>query len=253
VVDKSRKRERQAVLEELRQKQRRTARRRVFLVVGVAVAVAATIVGFALYRIHQDNARQAAFDKLPLDGIGAPASSCGEITTQKTDGSHEHVKIDSQVTYDTAPPAYGTHWSQENVAPAPFATKFYTEEDRPELEALVHNLEHGYTILWYDESVADSDQLDDVRGIAEKFRADGENYRLKFIAAPWTAADEEESGTFPDGMHVALSHWSAGGSGETDVDKERGVFQYCGEPSGAAVKDFMAKYPYTDSSEPDAP
>jgi len=250
VADKSRKQDRQALLEELRNKQRSTNRRRALLIAGVGGVIAATIIGFAVYGVLHERAQEKAFDDLPLDDIGAAASTCGEITTQQTDGSHEHPSIKTQITYDTAPPAYGPHWSQPNVAPAPFGTKFYTEKDRPELEALVHNLEHGYTILWYDDSVADSDQLDEVRGIAEKFRGDNPNF--KFIAAPWTADDESESGSFPDGMHLALSHWAVSGSGDSDTDKERGVYQYCGEPSGAAVKAFMAQYPYSDSPEPNA-
>jgi hypothetical protein len=158
------------------------------------------------------------------------------------------VSPKTQVIYQTAPAAYGAHWSYPDLAPAPFDRKFYTADDRPELESLVHNLEHGYTLLWYDESVADdAEQLDEVKAIAGKFKANGGyNPNLKFIAAPWTAADEAESGTFPDGTHVAFTHWSARGD-------EAGVFQYCGEPSGAALKAFMAEYPYTDSTEADAP
>jgi len=237
VADKSRKQDRRAVLEELRDQQRSTSRRRALLIVGVGGVIAATIIGFAIYGVLHERAQTKAFDSLPLDDIGAAASTCGEVTTQETDGSHEHPSTKTQITYDTAPPAYGPHWAQPDLAPAPFSTKFYTEKDRPELEALVHNLEHGYTILWYDDSVAGSDQLDEVRG----------------IAAPWTAEDADESGAFPDGMHLALSHWSAGGEGETDIPKERGVYQYCGEPSGAAVKEFMSQYPYSDSPEPKAP
>jgi hypothetical protein len=252
VADRPKGQDRKAVLDELKRKQR-AVRRRGFLVVGVCAVVAATILGLAGYHAYQDHQDKKAFAALPLDGIGAPLSSCGEVTSQKTDGSHEHVSPKTQVTYATAPPAYGAHWSYPNLAPAAFERKFYSADDRPELEALVHNLEHGYTVLWYDESVADSDQLEDIKAIADKFEADSYNPLLKFIAAPWTAADEKESGTFPDGMHVALSHWSAGGSGETDAAEERGVFQYCSEPSGAAVKQFMIDYPYTDSTEPNAP
>ena len=47
--------------------------------------------------------------------------------------------------------------------------KLYTADDRPELETLVHNLEHGYTILWYDETVAaDDDAMTSSRAIADK-------------------------------------------------------------------------------------
>ena len=33
--------------------------------------------------------------------------------------------------------------------------KFYTSDDRPAVATLVHNLEHGFTLLWYDETIAD--------------------------------------------------------------------------------------------------
>jgi hypothetical protein len=185
--------------------------------------------------------------------MGAPAKVCGKVTTKPADGNQQHVPTGTQVKYSTAPPAFGSHWNEQNVAPAPFNVKYYTEKTRPELEALVHNLEHGYTILWYDDSIGDdADKLNVIDGIADKFRSSSNNLRLKFIAAPWTSADEKESGKFPDGMHVAFSHWSAGGSGESDTSKQVGVFQYCSEPSGAALQKFMLDYPYTDSPEPDA-
>jgi hypothetical protein len=253
VAKKSSKSDRQAVIDELRKKQKGAERRRGFAIVGVCAAVAVLIVGAAAYRPIMNWYDLRKFKDLDLASIGAPASSCGKAEEKKADGNQQHEPYGTQITYTTAPPAFGPHWNEAGQAPAPFNRKFYTAEDRPELEALVHNLEHGYTILWYDDSIADdSSQLNIIDGIADKFRSDSDNYRLKFIAAPWTSEDEKESGKFPDGMHVAITHWSAGGSGESDTSKQMGVFQYCEEPSGAALKDFMLKYPYTDSPEPDA-
>ena len=220
---------------------------------GVCSLVALLIVVAAAYRPVKNWWDLRKFKDIDLASIGAPASACDKVDHQA--GRRQPAARDRpvQVTYDSAPPAFGAHWNEQGVAPAPFNRKYYTDKDRPELEALVHNLEHGYTILWYDESIADdADELNVIDGIADKFRSDSDNLRLKFIAAPWTSADEKESGKFPDGMHVAFSHWSAGGSGETDTSKQVGVFQYCSEPSGAALKDFMLEYPYTDSPEPDA-
>ncbi|HEX5088563.1 MAG TPA: DUF3105 domain-containing protein [Nocardioides sp.] len=253
MAKKPTKSDRQAVIDELRKKQKGAERRRGFAIVGVCATIAILLVVAAAYRPVKNWWDLRKFRDLNLASIGAPASACDDITTKKADGNQQHVPTGSQVTYTTAPPAFGSHWNEQGTAPAPFNRKFYTDKDRPELEALVHNLEHGYTILWYDQSIADDgDELNVIDGIADKFRSDSNNLRYKFIAAPWTAQDEKESGKFPDGMHVALSHWSAGGSGETDTSKQVGVFQYCSQPSGAALKDFMLKYPYTDSPEPDA-
>jgi hypothetical protein len=251
VSKKSSKSDRQAVIDEIRRKQKGGERRRGFAIVGVCVLVAVLIVAAAAYRPVRNWWDLRKFNDIDLASIGAPASACDKVTTKKAEGNQQHVPEGTQVTYTTAPPAYGSHWNQAGVAPAPFNRKFYTEKDRPELEALVHNLEHGYTILWYDDTVAgNASQLNVIDGIANKFRSNSDNFRLKFIAAPWTAADEKESGKFPDGMHVALSHWSA--KGGDSGDQQEGVFQYCSEPSGAALQTFMLDYPYTDSPEPGA-
>jgi hypothetical protein len=110
----------------------------------------------------------------------------------------------------------------------------------------VHNLEHGYTILWYDETVADDpDKMIEIEGIAKKLDVSDSNFRFKFIAAPWTSDDVKEGKAFPEGKHIALSHWKGG-------DKTEGIWQYCTEPSGEALADFMKDYPYTDSPEPNA-
>ena len=219
--------------------------------VGVSLVVAAIIIGVSVFlTTREDDEKVDDLSKQPVESLGATPAACDAITTTPTDGSQKHLPVDEQIIYPTAPPAYGPHWSQPGVAPAPFEKKFYTAQDRPELEALVHNLEHGYTILWYDESIAeDPDALDVVKAIAEKFRG-ANDLRAKFIAAPWTAEDVGESGAFPDGRHVAFSHWSAGGAGEEDPAKQLGVFQYCSGPSAAALDEFMVSYPYSDSPEP---
>lgn len=244
------KSDRKSVIEQMRKKQKSTQQRQGIAIVGVCVLVGALIVGAAAYQPIKDWWDGRAFDKLALSEIGAAPSACGEITTKPATGNQSHVPVGTQVEYQDAPPAFGKHWNQSGVAPAPFERKFYAE-DRPELEALVHNLEHGYTMLWYDESIADDEEaLDEIRAIAEKFNGT-DNFRYKFIAVPWTSEDENGA-TFPEGKHIAFTHWSAGGTGQTDVKKQTGAFQYCSEISGAALEDFMSKYPYFDSPEPNA-
>jgi hypothetical protein len=155
------------------------------------------------------------------------------------------------VNYTTAPPAFGPHWNEAGVAPVTMARKFYSPSDRPPLEALVHNLEHGYTIVWYDATAnKDGEEIAQLRAIASKFPGDS-NMRYKLKIVPWLPSDENGK-KFPDGKHIAITHWSAGGDGQTDASKQVGVFQYCSTVSGAALKSFMTKYPYTDSPEPAA-
>jgi hypothetical protein len=246
---KSAKSERQKRIDEAMKKQRSAEKRRGFAIVGVCVTVAVLIVGAAAYRpvVNWWDLRQ--YNNLDLADVGAGPSVCGDIETKEATGVSDHVPTGTQVDYKDAPPAYGAHWNEANVAPAPYDDKFYGENDeRPELESLVHNLEHGYTILWYDDTIADDrGQLAQITAIAKKFRADDDNFRFKFIAAPWTQDDSDEVGKeFPDGQHIAFTHWKG------DSEKSTGVWQYCSEVSGEALDDFMKEYPYTDSPEPNA-
>lgn len=237
--------DRQAVIDSIRNKQKGAEKRRGFAIVGVCVLVAVLIVGAALVKPVGDWLSLRSYKGKSLDEIGAPADACQEITTKKATGEQEHVEPGTPIQYEDAPPAFGQHYNVWDT----IERKLYTAADRPDVGELVHNLEHGYTILWYDKTVADSDSMmDDLRGIATKFD-DNENYRNKFKAVPWTSEDGE---AFPGDQHVALTHWSVGGTTETSGGKQVGVFQYCSAPSGAALADFLEKYPYTDSPEPSA-
>jgi hypothetical protein len=256
VAKKSVKSDRQAVIDEIRKKQKGADRRRGFAIVGVCALIAVVILGLAIYPIIKRNLDLREFNNLAIEEIGADASVCQDIETKPANGSADHVSETQQVVYEEAPPAFGSHWNVAGLAPATFERKFYTAGDRPELESLVHNSEHGYTIMWYDTTIAaDDDMLNQIEGIADKFQGDDFNQQFKFIAAPWTEDDENEGAgdnVFPEGQHVAFTHWSAGGNGETDTSKQAGVWQYCSEPSGAALKDFMKEYPFSDSPEPNA-
>lgn len=251
MAKKPAKTDRQAVIAKMRKQQKGSEHRRGLMIVGVCAAIALLIVGAAAFKPIKDWYDARAFDNLSLADIGAPASACQKITTIKADGNQDHVPTGTPVQYGQAPPAFGAHWNEAGVAPAPMDRKLYTSSDRPPLESLVHNLEHGYTILWYDDTIAKDDAaMTTLRGIADKF-AGTSNYRFKFKVVPWTAADEGGK-KFPAGEHVAFTHWSAGGSGETDTSKQAGVFQYCSDVSGAALTKFMDEYPYFDSPEPNA-
>ncbi|MFT4286864.1 DUF3105 domain-containing protein [Nocardioides sp.] len=251
---------RRAVIDDIRKKQKGAEKRRGYAIVGVCTLIAILIVGAAAYQPVKDWWDERQFDAVNLADIGAAASVCGEESYEASEGS-THVATGTQVTYNHAPPATGNHWNESGVAPLPMAKKFYGTEDRPELEQIVHNSEHGYNIIWYDETVAqDADEMSELRAIAAKFPGDS-NFRYKMLVVPWLASDAEEVGsTFPDGQHIAFTHWSVDqtyidkltlAEGETAPDAV-GIYQYCSEVSGAAFKTFMKNHPYTDSSEPAA-
>jgi hypothetical protein len=244
-VAKQAKKDRQAVIDSIRKQQKGAEKRRGLAIVAACGVIAALIVGAAAFKPIKDWYDLRQYSSQGLADIGAAADSCQKVTTKKAEGNQDHVEVGTPMTYPDAPPAFGQHWNMWDS----MDRKLYKASDRPELGELVHNLEHGFTILWYDETVAEDDaMMDDLRGIASKLQGTTD-LRDKFKAVPWTSEDGKP---FPDGQHVALTHWSVGGAGNTDPSKQVGVWQYCSAPSGAALEEFMVDYPYMDSPEPSA-
>jgi len=235
VANKNAEKDRKARVEEMRKAQQAAERRKNLLVVVASLAVVAVLVGVVFAVIRRE---QAAKDLANIGLPSAAAASCDPIITDEAAGGSVHVGPGTEqatkttVDYKTVPPSSGEHYAQ----PAFPASAFYTADDRPRLEALVHNLEHGYSIVWYSESLSAAQQ-DELRRISEIVRDDSKTAG-KFVVSAWDPA----RGAFPAGKNLAISHWGA----------KQGYRQFCGSVSGAAIKDFVAKYPYTDSPEPNA-
>jgi hypothetical protein len=246
-VAKSGKQNRRDVVDQIRAQQKRADARQGRVIVGTCIAVALVIVGLAAWGPVKEWWDLRQYEDLQLAEVGSAPSVCQDIETKKAEGTAEHVEPGTDVEYAESPPAFGRH----EVYPDAMGRKLYTEDDRPRVEMLVHNLEHGYTVLWYDETIAeDEEQMEQIRAIADKLQGT-DNMRLKFKAVPWTSEDGEP---FPDGQHIAITHWSKGGK-DVDVsqtDQQVGVWQYCSEVSGEALDAFMIEYPYLDSPEPGA-
>jgi Protein of unknown function (DUF3105) len=233
--------DRRAVIEQMRLEQKRAEKKRTYAVVGACVVVGLVIVGLGSFSLIKQ--KLAASGDLATLGTAAKAAGCQAVTTKKANGNAQHEPIGTAIDYPDSPPAFGPHYP----VTAPFARKFYATQDRPKLEYLVHNLEHGYTLLWYDQTIAkDSGAINAVKGIASKFEGSTTDLHDKFIAVPWRPQDGK---AFPDGKHIALTHWSMGGTNGNAVG-QHGIWQYCGKPSGSVVSTFMKDYPYTDSPEP---
>ncbi len=240
--------ERRATLERIRAEERAKARRRTAVMVAPAL-VLAVVVGVMVFLQFRDASKNGGAGALADIGVARSSAGCQDVTTEKAEGNQDHRPEGERIDYDTNPPAAGPHWGQFLFGGQ--VRKFWSTDDRPPVERLVHSLEHGYTILWYDETIAkDDEQLGQLEDLADEFA--GSALEDKFMAAPWTAEDAEDRGAdFPDGTHLALTHWSMGGT-NGNPDGQLGVWQYCGKVSGQAVADFMKDYPYSDSPEPAA-
>jgi len=231
---KSQDRDRKAKIETMRREQQARERRKSLLFIVIAVVVGLGLVAAAAVPAYLDSRNDPA--KKALDSFGVPAAeaSCDDVATDDSTGANDHVEEGTKIDYDQVPPSSGSHWG----SPAFPARTFYSADDRPATEQLVHNLEHGYTVLWYDGTV-EGEQLDTIRDLAESAaETDAAGPGNKFIAV----AFDDSYGEFPEGKHVALSHWGA-------TESHR---QLCGSASGAAVQDFMDQFPASDSPEPNA-
>jgi hypothetical protein len=219
-------------------------RRRTLMIVGTAVVVVALIAGAVGFAILRDPSRVPS-GALGSLGVAASAASCDPITTDKAAGGGNHVGPGTnqpnvtKVKYSTVPPTSGQHFA----SPVFPNNKFYTAKDRPAMETLVHNLEHGYTILWYDAS-ASAEQVATLKAVSDKANAT-DAARDKFIVSAWDPA----YGAFPTGKHFALSHWAAD---PQDLAKQSGHRELCGNVSGEAVQKFITAYPHTMAPEPNA-
>ena len=222
-------------LDALRREQQAAERRRTRIVVGVAVLVALGLVTAAAVPLVSNWLDDPGRRDWSDFGVAASDASCDAVVEEETTGARDHRADGEAIEYASAPPTSGPHYA----VPASFNRKFYTESDRPEIERLVHNLEHGYTILWYDPAVLD-DQESTMRDLATKVTAAdselAEEVAGKFLIAPWDTA----RGEFPEGKSYALTHWGA----------EQGYKQLYGDLSGEVVRDFLTEHPVSDSPEP---
>ena len=221
---------RRETVEAMRRAQQRKERRKTFLFVGIATVLGLGLVAAAAVPAIMEARNDPKKKAYSTFGVAAAQAGCGEVIDDKTAGENDHASPPEQIKYDTAPPTSGRHYG----APALGTPRFIARGEAPPVEQLVHNLEHGYTILWYDESVKGT-QLEALRGLAERAAADDKLTQNRFLVVPW----DETRGKFPEGKNIALSHWA----------KESGHRQYCSQVSGEAVQDFIEKFPWSNAPE----
>lgn len=243
-MSKSKQPSRREAVAQIRAKQKAAERRRTLLALTPAVVLAVVIAVVVVLQVRD----QSGSGNAQLTEVGARASEvCQQVTTQPVaQDAGEHRQDGVPIDYQQAPPAAAPHWGQ--FLQSAQIRKFWTTDDRPPVEQLLHSVEHGWTIVWYDESLAEDDAaVDDLEAIADAYA--GTAPEDKVMVAPWTAAD---GGGFPGDATMAITHWSMGGT-NGNPEGQVGVTRYCSAVSGEAVDDFVADYPFSDAPEPGAP
>jgi hypothetical protein len=129
--------------------------------------------------------------------------------------------------YPVPPPSSGPHTANPVAVNA---DGFYTVADRPPVEAMVANLNVGWTVLWYDEGELTPTQVDQIKQAAKVLHNDP-RYSL-FVATAW----DDSYGKFPAGTPIALSRWTK------ETGNIAGHRSYCHDVSGEAFRQFMEFY-----------
>lgn len=146
---------------------------------GVLVVLVAGITGFVLYRNAQESERREQLLAIATD-LG-----CGE-PTQEPDRGQQHVPQPPE--YEDQPAASGPH----SASQLPPEVSVYDVPFDPSFEfRAVHNLEHGYVIMYYTQDALDQEVADRLADLARGER--------KVIMAPHA--------TLPDGENLVFTAW----------------------------------------------
>jgi hypothetical protein len=184
------------------------------IILGLAIAV-------PLWKSAHDPAKKP----LKAFGVSASAAGCSDVTVTDTRRNH----VTKPVTdYKNIPPASGPHFINES-SPDTTLTHYFPPDYKTVVESYVHNLEHGYLVIWYAPGLGKAD-LTNLQRIANRAAKDRTANKVKVV--PWP----KDRGEFPSGKKVAITAW--------------GHEQTCGKVSGEAVQKFSKAHPVSAAPEP---
>jgi Protein of unknown function (DUF3105) len=113
--------------------------------------------------------------------LGGGGSQLG-IGTHQTDDGHAHIQEGTQGgPYSSIPATSGPHWSSA-TAPGPWGV-YNTAQPQ---ERLLHNLEHGGIVIWYQTSKTTAA---DLTALTTFVQQQVTTEQFKVILAPWSGAD----------------------------------------------------------------
>ncbi|HMN63225.1 MAG TPA: DUF3105 domain-containing protein [Anaerolinea sp.] len=157
--------------------------------------------------------------------VNAPSASAALMGDEVPILSRDHIPTDSVPgPYNSNPPAGGAHY------PIDFTEHFYQESELASLPAhpegyLVHSLEHGYVIFWYNCQAANTN-CDSLKQTIQSVM--DQTGGKKMIAFPWTSMD----------VPLAMTSW--------------GRIMKFQTPDAAVMKKLVESNRYK-APEPDAP
>jgi hypothetical protein len=107
----------------------------------------------------------------------------GGIGVRQTDAGNPHIPEGTQGTgYTSVPATSGPHWPPSATTPGPWGV--YTTA-QPQ-ERMLHNMEHGGIVIWYQPSLLGAD---DLAKLTQFVQQQITTERFKMILVPWSGAD----------------------------------------------------------------
>lgn len=207
--------DRRSRLDEMRRQQRAVERRKNLMTLGAAVVVFLLLVGtvviLAVNKAHENDAKKhrvsnqlkaekkeghqskptAAETKDGCLGVHTdPLSPPGKHVTNEIDYTKEKYG-DTAGGTAPIPPTGGSH----NAVSLGVKTRFYPLADKPRPERAVHNLEHGFVVIWYDSKVPAA-QVQLLQAMANDPSMD------RLLVVGWWQSD------LPSDKHVVITSWS---------------------------------------------
>ncbi len=171
------KQQRRAAEEERRREQQRAARKRNLVTLLIAVVVFGVVIALVIRE------GGGGGDGSLAGAVDREEAGCEEIQEHEDEGQ-DHVEAAPQ--YGTNPPTSGPHFA------TPSSSGFFDPDSPVEPAALVHNLEHGQIVFWYDPEAPPA-TIDAIEAIVDE-------QPEALIAVPW--AEIESPHTF------AMTAWT---------------------------------------------
>jgi hypothetical protein len=210
--------------EEIRQRIARRNRNRTIGTVLVVVAVATVVIAFVV--IPSDDEQVVSQLGDPADIVAqadraATEASCEDVRTVDPypggDQTHVEDAVPDLSTYPSTPPASGPH--EATTLPAG------VYESPPAIGPLIHSLEHGASIVWYDPAAPQA-EIDRITAFYEQAPGDVAAGLDRVIVAPYDY--DGPAGSLPDGARMALVAWHR--------------VRTCADPSLEVALDFTTRF-----------
>ena len=132
---------------------RRAQRRRNLVTTAIAIVVAAGVV----WSLSSTGANDGNGNVAPVNpDMTAEEAGCGDVESAEPQEAEHIAEGAEHEPYNTNPPTSGPHYGSPL---APIGTGFYSEP--VEAEKVIHNLEHGQIVIYYNPD-APEDTVDDI-------------------------------------------------------------------------------------------